>query len=359
MIRKECPEIRDWEVGKIDKEFTARTRQSVCFNPSLETVRMKFFQRLPNKEEFIKIWKQKFSEWLENNKLSKNPSEEEINACIAMDYIFFRAILQHIFKINSSEELEKRIKEFPPHVVDDFLEKQFNKPSTKVDKKKEMVLNYLKKSQVDILCLQEAGCIDWKKIHIPGYESHLNHDSVIIYRKDKLGEIKHGLTEEFAAHLDFNKDSVSLFTDKNFLIISSHLKGKKEVNVQQSKEMFEVLKHINSGKPELDNLKVIVGMDANNFLNKDILFKGESKVFHMAPDHKDTPTTIKKRSFMQAQLKKAGDAVSEVKDHICSTLPIVASRIERIDGEESKNELLPNDVHPYDHYIVNATLLVE
>ena len=121
MIRKECPDIRDWEVGKIDKEFTARTRQSVCFNPSLETVRMKFFQRLPNKEEFVKIWKQKFNEWLENNKLSKNPSEEEINACIAMDYIFFRAILQHIFKINSSEELEKRIKEFPPHVVDDFL----------------------------------------------------------------------------------------------------------------------------------------------------------------------------------------------------------------------------------------------
>lgn len=62
----------------------------------------------------------------------------------------------------------------------------------------------------------------------------------------------------------------------------------------------------------------------------------------MAPDRSNKPTTVKKRTFMQAQLQKAGETVSEVKDHVASTLPILDYRIEKIDGKESTNELLPN-----------------
>lgn len=62
---------------------------------------------------------------------------------------------------------------------------------------------------------------------------------------------------------------------------------------------------------------------------------------------------------MQAQLKKAGVKVSEVKDHVASTLPIKSYKIEKIDGKESQNELLPNEAHPYDHYIVKAVLKLE
>ena len=47
----------------------------------------------------------------------------------------------------------------------------------------------------------------------------------------------------------------------------------------------------------------------------------------MTPDTPDKPTTIKKRSFMQAQHKKAGMAVSEVKDHIATTNKIVEAKI--------------------------------
>jgi phosphatidylserine decarboxylase len=57
---------------------------------------------------------------------------------------------------------------------------------------------------------------------------------------------------------------------------------------------------------------------------------------------------------MQAQFKKSGIAVSEVKDHIVASRQIEESTIEKIDGEESTNELLPNDIHPYDHYLVRA-----
>lgn len=76
----------------------------------------------------------------------------------------------------------------------------------------------------------------------------------------------------------------------------------------------------------------------------------------MAPDVPEKPTTVKKRSFMQAQYKKAGVAVSEVKDHIVTTHTILESSIEKINGEESTDELLPNDTHPYDHYVVKAII---
>ena len=59
---------------------------------------------------------------------------------------------------------------------------------------------------------------------------------------------------------------------------------------------------------------------------------------------------------MQAQLKKAGVQVSEVKDEIITTHKILEYRVENINGEESTDELLPNDVHPYDHYVVRSVI---
>ena len=42
-------------------------------------------------------------------------------------------------------------------------------------------------------------------------------------------------------------------------------------------------------------------------------------MFFLVPSTQEKPTTIKKRSFVQAQFKKSGVAVSEVKDHIVAT----------------------------------------
>ena len=41
---------------------------------------------------------------------------------------------------------------------------------------------------------------------------------------------------------------------------------------------------------------------------------------------------------------------------MATTHKIVEARIEKINGEESKEELLPNDTHPYDHYIVRSVI---
>jgi hypothetical protein len=98
-------------------------------------------------------------------------------------------------------------------------------------------------------------------------------------------------------------------------------------------------------------------MDANHFVETANLMNDEGQqIFFVKPDIQDKPTTIKKRTFMQAQLKKAGVAVAEVKDCIATTNQIVDARIEKINGEESTDELLPNDTHPYDHYIVRSVI---
>ena len=57
-----------------------------------------------------------------------------------------------------------------------------------------MAIEYLNRAQPDVFCLQEAGCVDWEKADLPGYSWHQNHDSVIIFNKEKLGEIDFKLT---------------------------------------------------------------------------------------------------------------------------------------------------------------------
>ena len=57
-------------------------------------------------------------------------------------------------------------------------------------------------------------------------------------------------------------------------------------------------------------------------------------------------------------MHKAEQAVDELKDHIISTLEIKDYTLELVDGSASQRELLPNDKHPYDHFIVKAKLIV-
>lgn len=179
---------------------------------------------------------------------------------------------------------------------------------------------YLLHQNIDILFLQEAGYIDWKEELIPGYVQHKNHDSVVIYLKEKFGRIKPDLMEQYGKDLDFNNDTSFVFTDKNYLIVSAHLKA-KEINREQAKEMFKTLKMIKEAHPLI---RIVIGMDANHFLEQENLMNEEGReLFFMAPDNKNKPTTVKKRTYMQAQYSKAGVLVEEVKDHVVSTHKIV------------------------------------
>jgi regulation of enolase protein 1 (concanavalin A-like superfamily) len=100
---------------------------------------------------------------------------------------------------------------------------------------------------------------------------------------------------------------------------------------------------------------VIVGIDANHHIQE---FDLPTRQVYVVPVRNSKTTTVKKRSFIQAQIDKAGLMVSDTKDHIITTCEITDYRIELVNGKQSRWELLPSDAHPYDHYIVRADLAV-
>lgn len=85
-------------------------------------------------------------------------------------------------------------------------------------------------------------------------------------------------------------------------------------------------------------MKIIVGIDSNHFL-------ADTQNSHLehAPFLEGKSTTVKKRSFLQAQFKKAEIAVSEVKDHIISSQEIYKHYIEKVNGKAADNHSLPTD----------------
>ena len=61
---------------------------------------------------------------------------------------------------------------------------------------------------------------------------------------------------------------------------------------------------------------------------------------------------------MQGQYKKANRLITENKDKIISTLKIHNGSVSFVSGEgATKNSLIPNEDHPFDHFVV-LTLLI-
>lgn len=78
--------------------------------------------------------------------------------------------------------------------------------------------------------------------------------------------------------------------------------------------MFENLNSIKNDHPLLN---IIVGIDANQYLGET-----QGNMFNYVPQKIEQVTSTKKRTHLQAQLKKSGVFTSELKDHILSTLPV-------------------------------------
>ena len=79
-----------------------------------------------------------------------------------------------------------------------------------------------------------------------------------------------------------------------------------------------------------EELKIIVGADANHYISaENQLLPG----LELYPSDKKDFTTHKKRSFIQAQVKKADLAVNEVKDHIITNMSIREKYVSMIDGK--------------------------
>jgi uncharacterized membrane protein len=77
----------------------------------------------------------------------------------------------------------------------------------------------------------------------------------------------------------------------------------------------------------------------------------------MYPRNPKEMTTVKKRTYMQGQFAKAEQIVYESKDKIISNLKILEGKISYINGKvPSKENLVPTNEHPFDHFVVVAIL---
>lgn len=93
--------------------------------------------------------------------------------------------------------------------------------------KQQLVIEFLLKNNIDVLFLQEAGSVDWNDDLVKEYSCVKNGDSIIIFKKSKIGQLKNTLQDKYEKDLNFNKDSVCLFSNKGYLLISAHLSSKK------------------------------------------------------------------------------------------------------------------------------------
>ena len=98
------------------------------------------------------MWRGKFDSNEVKGKLQ--PSEEQISMCIKMDYIFYRAMIRHVYDLESFDSLNERLKELDGGKLNDFLKVKFNRPASKLDVKESMVIEYLAKAGLDVLCMQ-------------------------------------------------------------------------------------------------------------------------------------------------------------------------------------------------------------
>lgn len=204
------------------------------------------------------------------------------------------------------------------------------------------------KNDVDVLFLQEADNIDWGEELLPEYGWTRNAASSILYRKDKIGKPKINLHEEYCKKLNFNNDSVSFFSDRGYLLLSVHLTSRPE-RIEQARDLFLALEELVTAHPML---RVIVGANCSQYLAAD-----KNNFLNTVPDTPDEQTSTKMRTYLQAQLSKAGQYTSLVKDHLFSTLPFKEHSIDLIDGSRAvREDLLPNNRHPFDHYLVVGLL---
>lgn len=155
---------------------------------------------------------------------------------------------------------------------------------------------------------------------------------MIIYKKDLfLGDPHLAVFEDkYGETLDFNKDSVFL-KFKEYLLISAHLSSKK-VKTEQLENMKRTLAGIAKEDP---NLKIIVGVDANQFIKK-------VQSFNVFPYLEEDITTRKRRTDMQLQFEKAGVVVEDVKDHLITNLKMMNMGVETVQCEHVNEEFLPN-----------------
>lgn len=125
-----------------------------------------------------------------------------------------------------------------------------------------------------------------------------------------------------------------------------------------------MMEHLLDLSKDYPNLKIVVGGDFNCFLDsnpdpkKEELSNNFFTKFSVFPKTEKPCTTQKKRTWLQPQIKKSGKEDESCRDFILTNMIMEHAKIEKIEENiVGKSEGLLTEKHPFDHYIVSATVI--
>lgn len=188
--------------------------------------------------------------------------------------------------------------------------------------------------------------------------------SVILYDPREFGPMEH-------FNLDPSLKETVAMRNKDYVLVSSHFPSKTNKKANKSvgyqNQLVTLLKNLETVKS-----KIIIGMDANHDItdeksilkdmnnNDEILQEYERYLEKYNIGNCKSPTTNKERTMMQVQLEKVEKNDQGRKDFILFRgVTCKKCNVLRMDGEnpDIKNERIPSDIHPADHYIVGCDYL--
>lgn len=229
-----------------------------------------------------------------------------------------------------------------------------------IEKKTRLIEEYLNTNNIDIMFLTEYMYYN-SFSNISDYQVILGESldglsNAIIYKKT-LGELSIyeypiPISKEF-------KEPPLVLENENMVLVCFHAGGKgilENVSKFTDTELYKYISDINSSK------RVIVGGD----FNCDIY--NECDIFGVSNNPNIAITTFKQRTSVQPQFDKTNKKDKSKKDDfVIRGYNIIDCHVSMLDGNHLKEVpancddsfLLPNNNHPFDHFIVNYTLVEE
>ena len=294
-------------IANVDKSFQ-RDRYTILYRTDVGVLRNK----LLSKEQFGTVW-----DFVYEDKFgSASHDNQTIEMLKMFDKMMYEAFVETVFgPVDWSN-----IRDYDCKVYLEELRKWHSKCYLQLEVKVRVLCDYITARDLDVLFVQEADVDSISKALPDAYMYSQCSESMIILKKSFYLEDPESprFSDRFADLLNFNKDTAFIKL-KSYLLVSAHLSSKK-IKTQQAEIVKEVIQSILTEEPEL---KVIMGIDANQFLT-------DLDQLNIYPKTNNNFTTRKRRTNMQLQFEKSEVVVQGVKDHIVTNLKFLESKVETV-----------------------------
>ena len=119
--------------------------------------------KLPNKVEYINMWIDEYKQT--KPKSIKGDTEKIIEDMAMFEYYCYITLVAYVYNRKYDENYEiADIKELNPTKLIEKLKNYFKRPNTSLEMKSNIVCNFIKEQDVDIMFIQEGGAFNEQNI---------------------------------------------------------------------------------------------------------------------------------------------------------------------------------------------------